>query len=246
MEPRWSWNSRQAGRSSDRAPQAVRASLQTMTATKVPIKVAVFDDNREQRDGLAVLLETMDNVECVGAFLSARHVVGDVEGCSPDVVLMDMDMPEVDGVMAAALLRARFPELRIIMLTVIEDDARIFAAIRAGADGYFLKQTPPERLIEGIREAMDGGAPMTPSVARRVLRMIEAPRNTSAANEFQLTDREKEILAMLVNGHTYKRIAAELGVSFSTVNRHITHVYEKLRVHSVGEAVALAVRRGLA
>lgn len=217
-----------------------------MTQVSVPIKVAVFDDNREQRDGLAVLLEAMDAVECVGVFPSARHVVADVEGCAPEVVLMDMDMPEVDGVMAAALLRARFPELRIIMLTVIEDDARIFAAIRAGADGYFLKQTSPERLIEGIKDAMDGGAPMTPSVARRVLRMIEGDRSAAATSEFQLTEREKEILSMLVNGHTYKRIAAELGISFSTVNRHVTHVYAKLRVRSVGEAVALAVRNGLA
>lgn len=217
-----------------------------MTTTRAPIKVAVFDDNRDQRDGLAVLLEAVDTVVCVGAFPSARNVVADVEGCAPDVVLMDMDMPEVDGVMAAALLRSRYPDLRIIMLTVIEDDARIFAAIRAGADGYFLKQTPPERLVDGIREAVEGGAPMTPSVARRVLRMIEGERSTSAANEFQLTAREKEILALLVNGHTYKRIAAELGISFSTVNRHVTHVYEKLRVRSVGEAVALAVRKGLA
>jgi DNA-binding NarL/FixJ family response regulator len=221
------------------------ASLTAMPNGSKPIKVAVFDDSREQRDGLAELLDAMDVVTCVGAFPSARQVVSDVEDCSPDVVLMDMDMPEVDGVMAAALLRARYPELRIIMLTVIEDDARIFAAIRAGADGYFLKQTPPERLIEGIREAMDGGAPMTPSVARRVLRMIEGER-PAATSEFQLTEREKEILSMLVNGHTYKRIAAELGISFSTVNRHVTHVYGKLRVHSVGEAVALAVRKGLA
>ncbi len=216
-----------------------------MPSAITPIKVAVFDDSREQRDGLAELLEAMDTVTCVGAFPSARQVVRDVEDSAPDVVLMDMDMPEVDGVMAVALLRSRFPDLRIIMLTVIEDDARIFAAIRAGADGYFLKQTSPERLIEGIRDAMDGGAPMTPSVARRVLRMVEGERPTTTS-EFQLTEREKEILSMLVNGHTYKRIASELGISFSTVNRHVTHVYAKLRVRSVGEAVALAVRKGLA
>ncbi len=210
------------------------------------IKVAVFDDSREQRDGLAELLEAVGTVVCVGSFPSARYVVRDVEDCAPDVVLMDMDMPEVDGVMASALLRVKFPGLRIIMLTVIEDDARIFSAIRAGADGYFLKQTSPERLIEGIKEAMDGGAPMTPSVARRVLRMMEGKRSTGDPGEIQLTEREQQILSMLVKGHTYKRISAELGVSFSTVNRHVTHVYAKLRVHSVGEAVAMAVRKGLA
>src|SRR6188768_3167895 len=136
-------------------------------------RVALFDDSREQRDGLVALLEAFEEVSCVGAFPSARHVLRDVEDCRPDVVLMDIDMPEVDGINASALLRARFPELRIIMLTVIEDDARIFSAIRAGADGYFLKQTEPQRLIEGIQEAVDGGAPMTPSIARRVLKMME-------------------------------------------------------------------------
>jgi DNA-binding NarL/FixJ family response regulator len=209
------------------------------------IKVALFDDSREQRDALRALLNAMDTVTCVGAFVAADNVVGDVESCEPDVVLMDIDMPMVDGIQATGLLRARFPVLRIIMLTVIEDDDRIFTAIRAGADGYFLKQTPPLKLVEGIVEAMDGGAPMTPSIARRVLRMMEGRPAAARANEFKLTDREQEILALLVKGQTYKRIAADLGVSFATVNKHVTNVYAKLRVHSVGEAVALAVRKGL-
>ncbi len=209
------------------------------------IKVALFDDSREQRDALRALLNAMDTVTCVGAFVAADNVVADVETCTPQVVLMDIDMPVVDGIQAAGLLRARFPELRIIMLTVIEDDDRIFAAIRAGADGYFLKQTPPLKLVEGIVEAMDGGAPMTPSIARRVLRMMEGRTTAIRANEFKLTEREQEILALLVKGQTYKRIAADLGVSFATVNKHVTNVYAKLRVHSVGEAVALAVRKGL-
>jgi DNA-binding NarL/FixJ family response regulator len=208
------------------------------------IRVAAFDDSREQRDGLEALLGSEPAIDFVGAFPSARHVVSDVEACAPQVVLMDIDMPEVDGIAAVSQLRARFPELRIIMRTVIEDDDRIFAAIRAGADGYFLKQTTPSRLIEGINEALEGGAPMTPSVARRVLRMVEA-KPAQKAEEFQLTEREQEILALLVKGHTYKRIAAELGVSYATVNKHVSNVYVKLRVHSVGEAVALAVRKGL-
>ncbi len=209
------------------------------------IRVAVFDDSREQRDGLEAVLGVVPDLDFVGAFPSARHVVSDVGSCTPDVVLMDIDMPEVDGVQAVAQLRARFPQVRIIMRTVIEDDDRIFGAIRAGADGYFLKQTPPQRLIEGIREALEGGAPMTPSVARRVLRMVEL-KPTPKADEFELTERERAILALLVKGHTYKRIASELGVSYATVNKHVSNVYVKLRVHSVNEAVALAVRKGLA
>lgn len=209
------------------------------------VRVAVFDDSREQRDGLEAVLSSVPEVEFAGSFPSARHVVRDVEDCAPHVVLMDIDMPEVDGIEAVVRLRERFPDLRIIMRTVIEDDDRIFSAVRAGADGYFLKQTPTDRLVAGIREALEGGAPMTPSVARRVLRMMEA-KPAQKAEEFQLTEREQAILSLLVKGHTYKRIAAELGVSYATVNKHVSNVYVKLRVHSVNEAVALAVRKGLA
>lgn len=209
------------------------------------VRVAVFDDSREQRDGLEAVLGSVPGVEFAGAFPSARYAVRDVEDSAPHVVLMDIDMPEVDGIEAVVRLRERFPDLRIIMRTAIEDDDRIFAAIRAGADGYFLKQTPTDRLVEGIREALEGGAPMTPSVARRVLRMMEA-KPAQKAEEFQLTERELAILTLLVKGHTYKRIAAELGVSYATVNKHVSNVYVKLRVHSVSEAVALAIRKGLA
>lgn len=210
------------------------------------IRVVIFDDNREQRDGLEAVLSSVPEVELVGAFPSAVNVLADVEASAPHVVLMDIDMPGVDGITASALLRDRFPELRIIMLTGIEDNDRIFAAIRAGADGYFLKQTSPARLIEGIKEALEGGAPMTPSVARRVLRMMEAKPTPARQNEFQLSERELAILALLVKGHTYKRIASELGVSYATVNKHVSNVYVKLRVHSVNEAVVLAIRKGLA
>ncbi|MBL7945252.1 MAG: response regulator transcription factor [Flavobacteriales bacterium] len=211
------------------------------------IKIAIFDDNREQRDALSAVLNAADGLGVVGAYNSAHKVAEDVEASSPDLVLMDIDMPVVDGIKAVAILRARFKDLRIVMLTVIEDDDRIFAAIRAGADGYFLKQTDPDRLIQGIREAMEGGAPMSPSIARRVLRMMEG-RQTPAPkpDEFQLTPREKEILSLLVKGYTYKRIASELNLSYATVNRHVSNVYVKLRVHSVNEAVALAVRKGWA
>lgn len=210
------------------------------------IRIAVFDDNREQRDGLEAVLSSVPEVELVGTYASARHVLSDVEACGPHVVLMDIDMPEVDGITASSILREHYPDLRIIMLTGIEDNDRIFAAIRAGADGYFLKQTSPTRLIEGVKEVMEGGAPMTPSVARRVLRMMEAKPTPFRQNEFQLSARELSILGLLVKGHTYKRIAMDLGVSYATVNKHVSNVYVKLRVHSVNEAVALAIRKGLA
>lgn len=211
------------------------------------IKIAIFEDNREQRDALSAVLNAADDLGVVGAFNSAHKVVDDVASCSPDLVLMDIDMPVVDGIKAVAILRARYKELRIVMLTVIEDDDRIFAAIRAGADGYFLKQTDPDRLIQGIQEAMTGGAPMSPSIARRVLRMMEGRQAPATKPDgSQLTPREQEILGLLVKGHTYKRIASELNLSYATVNRHVSNVYVKLRVHSVNEAVALAVRKGWA
>jgi len=211
------------------------------------IKIAIFEDNREQRDALSAVLNATDDLGVVGAYNSAHKVAEDVEACHPDLVLMDIDMPLVDGIKATAILRARYADLRIVMLTVIEDDDRIFAAIRAGADGYFLKQTDPDRLIQGIREAIEGGAPMSPSIARRVLRMMEGKQApTAKPDEFHLTVREKEILSLLVKGYTYKRIALELNLSYATVNRHVSNVYVKLRVHSVNEAVALAVRKGLA
>ena len=209
------------------------------------IDLAIFDDDREQRDALRALLATVPDLTIVGAFPSAQKVVADVRWSNPDVVLMDIDMPEVDGIQASGLLREKFPKLRIIMLTVIEDDDRILAAIQAGADGYFLKQTDPDRLIQGIKDVMEGGAPMSPSVARRVLRMMEVGQSPKS-NEFKLTDREQEVLGLLVEGHTYKRIADKLAISYGTVNRHVSNVYVKLHVHSVNEAVALAIRKGLA
>lgn len=208
------------------------------------INLAIFDDKREQRDAMRAVLGDVPGITLVGMFPSARNAIFDVEGCKPDVILMDIDMPGVNGIQATAILQSRFPKIRIIMLTVIEDDDRIFQAIQSGADGYFLKQTDPERLIQGVKEVMDGGAPMSPSVARRVLLMVEASR-APKEDDFNLSVREQAILAMLVKGHTYKRIATSLEISYGTVNRHVTNVYKKLHVHSVSEAVALAVRKGM-
>lgn len=209
------------------------------------IRVAIFDDSREQREGLEAVLHSVPDLVCAGAFASARNAARDVAACTPDVVLMDIDMPGIDGIEATAVLRTRFPKLPIIMLTVIEDDDRIFAAISAGADGYFLKQTEPMRIIEGVHEVLKGGAPMTPSVARRVLRLMKHGLEPTPASTFQLTEREQQVLSLLVLGHTYKHIADDLGIAYATVNKHVSNVYSKLRVQSASEAVALALKKGL-
>jgi DNA-binding NarL/FixJ family response regulator len=207
------------------------------------IRVAVFEDDHEQRDGLTAILSLAPGILCVGDFPDARDVVANVSSCKPHVVLMDITMPGVNGIMAAARLRQHYPGLLIIMRTVLDDDERIFSAVKAGADGYFLKQTPPDRLIDGIRLAVEGGVPMTPSIARRVLRMVDG--HPAASNEFHLSQREREVLSLLVKGFTYKRIAEELGVTYATVNKHVSNMYVKLHVHCINEAVALALRKGL-
>ncbi|MBK7555689.1 MAG: response regulator transcription factor [Flavobacteriales bacterium] len=209
------------------------------------IRVAVFDDNAKRREGLQLLIESSDNMACVGAWPDCRDVVRHVTETSPDVVLMDIDMPHVDGIEGVTLIRKQFKDVKILMQTVLEDNARIFAAILAGADGYLLKQTSPVKLLEGIVEVTQGGAPMTPVIAAKVLKLFTQRGSASKALDFHLTEREVEILKLLADGFSYKMIAAKCGISYATVNTHVSHIYEKLQVKSVASAVSLAVREGL-
>ena len=204
------------------------------------IKVAVFDDNKPRRELLEMLLNSTEGMQCTGAYEDCRDVIKNIVQHVPDVVLMDIDMPYVNGIEGLQLIKNQFPTVRILMQTVFEDDEKIFAAICAGADGYILKKTPPAMLIDAISEAMSGGAPMTPTVARQVLLLFNN-RNKKSVTDFNLTERETEILSMLVQGLSYKMIAAKCNVSYSTVNSHISHIYEKLHVKSGTEAVAKAI-----
>jgi len=204
------------------------------------IKVAVFDDNKPRRELLEMLLNSTEGMQCTGAFEDCRDVMKNIVQNVPDVVLMDIDMPYVNGIEGLQLIKKQFPDIKILMQTVFEDDEKIFAAICAGADGYILKKTPPAMLIDAISEAMSGGAPMTPTVARQVLQLFNT-RNKKTTTDFNLTERETEILSMLVQGLSYKMIAEKCNVSYSTVNSHITHIYEKLHVKSGTEAVAKAI-----
>ena len=204
------------------------------------IKVAVFDDNKPRRELLQMLLNSTTEMECTGAFEDCRNVIQNIVKNIPDVVLMDIDMPHVNGIEGLQLIRKQFPQVKILMQTIFEEDEKIFAAICAGADGYILKKTPPAKLIDAINEVVSGGAPMTPTVARQVLQLFNN-RNKKSATDFNLTDRELEILSMLVQGLSYKMIADKCSVSYSTVNSHISHIYEKLHVKSGTEAVAKAI-----
>ncbi len=208
------------------------------------IKVAVFDDNQAWRELLGMLINSTPGMQCTGTFEDCREVIKNISKNVPDVVLMDIDMPHVDGIDGLQLIKKQFPSVKIMMQTVFEQDEKIFDAIRAGADGYLLKTTPPAKLIDAISELSAGGAPMTPTVARQVLQLFNG-KNKKPQTGSNLTDRELGILAMLVQGLSYKMIADKCHVSYSTVNSHISHIYEKLHVKSGTEAVAKAIEEGL-
>lgn len=210
------------------------------------IRIAIFDDNSERRKSLSLLIGTTDTMECVGAFSDCRDVLKHVAVSTPDVILMDINMPYVDGVEGVTIIRKQFKRVKILMQTVFEDNDRIFASIVAGADGYLLKQTPADRLLECIEEVHAGGAPMTPTIAHKVLRFVgRMPTSDAVAAEFKLTEREKEVLRLLVDGLSYKMIAAKCDISYATVNTHVSHIYQKLQVASVAAAVTVALKEGL-
>ena len=205
------------------------------------IKVALIEDLRDLRDGLMMLIGGTEGFECVGSFRSVEEAVAKIGWRPPDIVLTDIGLPGKDGIEGIQILRRQYPQISFIALTIYEDDERIFDAICAGACGYLLKNTQPARLLEALREVAAGGAPMSPEVARRVIRLFQkfAPPKTAACH---LTPQERELLKLLVDGHSYKTAAFHLNISYHTVSFHLRNVYEKLQVHSKSEAVAKALR----
>lgn len=208
-------------------------------------RVVIFDDNPQRRDGVKMLVDSMGGMECVGCFEDCRDVLNNIAATNPDVVLMDIDMPHVNGIEGVLLIRKKYPDLKILMQTVFEDDDKVFAAVCAGADGYILKQTNPLTLISAITEVLEGGAPMTPTIARKVLQLFSKQNKSSEKSTFDLSKRELEILQLLSKGYSYKMIGNECNISYSTVNSHVTSIYSKLKVESVGGAVSLGIKEGL-
>src|SRR5499433_307203 len=208
------------------------------------IKVAIVEDQREFRECLAILIDGTEGYRCTGSFRSMEEALDRIGGNLPDVVLVDIGLPGMSGVDGIRILKERYPGLLLVMNTVYEDDERIFDALCAGACGYLLKKTPPARLLESLREAVAGGAPMSPEVARRVVLLFRQFRPPDKA-DYQLTPHEARLLKLLIDGHNYKTAAAELGVSVNTVSFHMRHIYEKLQVHSKSEAVSKALRNHL-
>lgn len=203
-------------------------------------RIIIFDDDSTRRDSLAMLLNMCHDMECVGAFESAAEAVAMVKATQPDLVLMDIDMPLGNGIYGTRVIKAEFPDLTIIMQTVFDDNEHIFEAIKAGANGYLLKKTPPDKLLEQVRDAFEGGAPMTGTIALKLLQFF---REEEISPSFNLSDREKGILKLLVDGHSYKMIAAKSDISYFTVCNHIKKIYEKLHVNSATEAVRLAIQQ---
>ena len=214
-----------------------------MTETHT-IKVAIVEDLRDIREGLGQLISATPGYRCTGMYASMEEAIEKIPHNLPDLVLSDIGLPGMDGISGIGILKQRFPELLILMLTVYDDNERIFDALCAGACGYLLKKTPWPRLVEALKEAVEGGSPMSPEVARRVINLFREIKPPKAA-EYELTPHEIRLLRMLVEGHSYKTAANELHVSVNTIKFHLRHIYEKLQVHTKSEAVAKALREGL-
>jgi DNA-binding NarL/FixJ family response regulator len=209
-----------------------------------PIAVAVVEDEREIRECLAILINGSDGFRCVGAFRTMEAALEGFAGDSPRVALIDIGLPGMSGIDGVRALKDRFPSVDAVMLTVYEDNDRIFEALCAGACGYLLKRTPPAKLLDGVREVVSGGAPMSPEVARRVIALFRDARPSPPPGA-DLTPHETRLLKLLMQGHSYRSAAAELGVTSHAVSFHLRNIYDKLQVHSKTEAVAKALRHRL-
>jgi len=209
------------------------------------IRVTIFDDNQHVRDAMQLLIEYEAGFEFCGAYKNCQQLYEKIKNDRPDVVVMDIDMPGINGIEAVKMVSSEFPRVKVLMLTSFDDDEKVFNSIVAGACGYVLKNTAPSKILEYIRETFEGGAPLSPSIANKVLKMIIQKPVSNSTNEFNLTDREKDILSCLVKGMSYKAAASECFISIDTVRGHIRNIYDKLHVHSKSEAVATAIKRNI-
>jgi DNA-binding NarL/FixJ family response regulator len=208
------------------------------------IRLLLFEDNPDFIDSMTELIGNANGMEIVGVYNNCKNAVKNVAYHQPDMILMDIDMPIENGLQGLRSIRASGNDVNILMLTVFDDNDRVFKAVCNGASGYLLKSTPPEKIIEAIREAHTGGAPMTPSIAKQVLKLFSQPFQKSEDLQ-TLTSREHDVLSCLVRGYSYKMAAAELEVSIETLRFHIKNIYNKLHVNSKSEAVAKAIQNKL-
>jgi DNA-binding NarL/FixJ family response regulator len=212
------------------------------------IRVAIFEDNKLVRDALQAILSGTPGYSCTGVFADGNRWEPDIKRSEPDVVLMDIEMPGLNGIEITKHICDKFPDVKILIQTVFNDSEKIFQALCAGASGYILKNDPPHKYLDAINEVYNGGAPMSSTVAKKMLGffankniILVSPGNT----DYQLSDREKELLRLMVEGHDYKTIAGKAFISYETVRTHVKHIYSKLHVASRSEAVMKAIQHGL-
>ena len=208
-------------------------------------KICVFDDSNHIRESLQLLFSSIEDIELTAMYPDATDVVKKVEKSGAAVVIMDIELPGIDGIQSVTSLRKKFPGIFILMFTVSEDDDKIFRSICAGANGYLLKKTEPMNIVQAIREVQSGGAPMSPAIAKRVLQKFSEFTPAAPAADYFLTPREKEVLKLLTQGLSYKMIADSCNISFETVRSHIKNIYDKLHVASMTEAVAKALKENI-
>jgi DNA-binding NarL/FixJ family response regulator len=216
--------------------------VKATTVEKAAIRVAIVEDDDEIRANLVHRIGSNNGFQLVQSFPDAETALAELPKLKPDVVLMDINLPQMDGVECVRQLKAKIPETQFMMLTVYEDGNRLFKSLVAGASGYLLKRTTPERLLAAIREVHDGGSPMTPEMARRLVQRFQ--QMPEPASDLQrLTVREKEVLDQLSKGFLYKEIVENLGISNGTLHSYIRSIYDKLHVHSRTEAVVKYLNR---
>ncbi|MFN8865469.1 MAG: response regulator [Flavobacteriales bacterium] len=210
----------------------------------MPIRVCIYDDNAERRESLRYLLGMYPEFEVCGTFENCTQALQDMESCKPDVVLMDIEMPGQSGIEGTRTIKQSHPLVQVLIQTVFEDGAKLFDSLKAGASGYLLKKSSPDAVITAIREVHAGGAPITPAMAVKMLGFFQQ-QPAGSANPYALTERERAVLTHLVDGMSYKMIADRERISYHTVNTHVRNIYEKLHVHSLGEAVSKALKERL-
>ena len=207
------------------------------------IRVAIVEDDEKNRNNLIVFLEQAEGFRCVGAYPDAETALEDIPNKSPEIVLMDINLPGINGIECTFKLKELMPELLVVMLTVYEDTSKIYDALQAGAVGYLLKLTKPDEILAGLKEVSEGGSPMSAIIARKVVQSFHIEKNDLSKDKYSLTTREGQVLKLLAKGFLYKEIASELEISSDTVHNHIRKIYEKLQVHTRTEAVIKYLRK---
>lgn len=213
----------------------------TAEEARIPIRVAIIEDDRATREGLGMLINGTSGYQCVGTFRSVEDALRSGNDKAPDVLLLDIELPGMLGSDGVPILKQRYPSVEVLMLTVYAEQDKVFESICNGASGYLLKETPPARLLEAIKEAHHGGAPMSPEIARKVVKLFQKTGPVEKLDA-ALTPQEMRLLKLMVEGYSYQGAANQLNVSLNTVRDYIRSIYDKLHVHSKSEAVGKALR----